>query len=62
MRGTRHAPSLDEVIDVHGTVREVSIAYVRYALACYADNKVRTAEQIGIDRRTIQRWLPRTYE
>ncbi len=38
-------------------LREVSIAYVHYALACFDNNKVVTARQIGVDRRSIQRWM-----
>lgn len=48
---------LHDEIDRHATLREVSIAYVAYVLACLGGNKVLTARAIGIDRRTIQRWF-----
>ena len=48
---------LDSEIDRHATLKEVSLAYVAYVVACLGGNKVLTARAIGIDRRTIQRWF-----
>lgn len=53
---------LDELIDAHESLRDVSMAYVMYVLICFEGNKVHAGEQIGIDRRTIQRWLPETIQ
>jgi DNA-binding protein Fis len=38
-------------------LKGVAVAYVKYVLKCTAGNKVHAAARIGIDRRTIQRWL-----
>jgi transcriptional regulator with PAS, ATPase and Fis domain len=39
------------------TLDELSLAYVRRVLERNGGNKKRTARMLGIDRRTIQRWL-----
>ena len=50
---------LTTLIEVCAPLKQVSIAYVKYVLARFGGNKLHTARQIAIDRRTIQRWLPR---
>jgi DNA-binding protein Fis len=48
-----------ELVDRCAPVSAIEIAYLRYVLACFDGNKARAAQQIKIDRRTIQRWLGR---
>ena len=38
-------------------IREVQRAYVRWALERFEGNKGRTAENLGIDAKTLWRWL-----
>lgn len=45
------------LIDQCKPCEEVSIAYAKYVLLRHDMNKVQTAKALGIDRRTLYRWL-----
>jgi len=57
LSGTDACLELGALIERQATLREVMLAYVRYVVARRGGNKQQAALQMGIDRRTIQRWL-----
>jgi hypothetical protein len=48
---------LTEAITELRTVDEIMRLYVFYALTRKGNNKCHTADAVGVNRRTIQRWL-----
>ncbi len=48
---------LSTLIEGCAPLRAVSLAYVRYVVLRFGDNKLRAAKQLHIDRRSIQRWF-----
>jgi DNA-binding NtrC family response regulator len=48
---------IDQALDSVMTISELEIAYTRRMLARNGGNKKKTARLLGIDRRTLQRWL-----
>lgn len=53
----RTRAALDAAIDRGAPVKEVVMSYVLYFLARFEPRKIHAAMRLGIDRRTIQRWL-----
>ena len=51
--------ALEQVVNAAGpmTLDELTMAYVHRVLERTGNNKKRTARLLGVDRRTIQRWL-----
>ncbi|MFO0562235.1 MAG: sigma-54 dependent transcriptional regulator [Polyangiales bacterium] len=48
---------IDQALDSVMTISELEITYARRMLARNGGNKKKTARMLGIDRRTLQRWL-----
>jgi DNA-binding NtrC family response regulator len=48
---------VDQALDSVMTISELEITYARRMLARNGGNKKKTARMLGIDRRTLQRWL-----
>lgn len=48
---------IDQALDSALTIGELEITYARRMLARNGGNKKKTARMLGIDRRTLQRWL-----
>jgi DNA-binding NtrC family response regulator len=48
---------LDRALERRWTVSELQVAYARRVLAQTGGNKKRSARMLGIDRRTLHRWL-----
>ncbi|MBL8683098.1 MAG: sigma-54-dependent Fis family transcriptional regulator [Myxococcales bacterium] len=57
LRKPREEGVLDRAIEREMTIAELEITYARRMLARNGNNKKKTARMLGIDRRTLQRWL-----
>ena len=53
----RESTFMDQALDQVMTISELEITYARRMLARNGGNKKKTARLLGIDRRTLQRWL-----
>jgi DNA-binding NtrC family response regulator len=51
--------ALEAAIERGDTLENVSQAYARYMLAAKNGNKVHASRQLGVDRRSMQRWAKR---
>jgi DNA-binding NtrC family response regulator len=57
MQRPREHTFVDRALDQLMTISELEITYARRMLARNGGNKKKTARMLGIDRRTLQRWL-----
>jgi DNA-binding NtrC family response regulator len=57
LRKPREEGVLDRAVERAMTIAELEITYARRMLARNGGNKKKTARMLGIDRRTLQRWL-----
>jgi len=57
LRRPREEDFLDRAVEQQWTIADLEVAYARRVLAQTGGNKKRTAGKLGIDRRTLHRWL-----
>ncbi len=56
----RALEALNEAIANKVPLERMSRLYAEYMLQVHGNNKLRTADALGIDRRTVQRWAKKT--